>query len=346
MKIAMNGEYLVEALADLGEIVVSYLDGTDNAGIEAAVRASCANNHWFTENNVRAALRAVAETMLDAQKLSNWLKPYPANAENPRRVGLIQAGNIPMVGFHDLLSVLASGNIATVKPSSKDKHLAKTLCGILASRFPALKERIVFSEVLPQNIDMAIAVGSNNSARYFRADYGHLPLLIRKNRYSAAVLDGNETNEELEALGNDIFSYFGLGCRNVSNIFLPADFDLALLLQSMSKHSEITEHREYRDCYRYQRAVAQLSGDDYIDSGFVILRERPLSFPSIATLNFAKYGDRNEVKALLASRENEIQCIVGHANYIGKSVPFGQTQRPELNDFADGIDTVRWINEN
>ena len=342
----MNGGRLAEALVHLGETIVSYLDGADNAELEAAVRASCTDNYWFTENNIRAALRAIAETMLDARRLNDWLNRYPFNTNDPRTIGLIPAGNIPLVGFHDLLSVLASGNIAMVKPSSKDKHLAKTLFGTLANRFPSLRERIVFTEVLPHNLDMMIATGSNNSARYFRANYGHLPLLIRKNRYSVAVLDGNETNEELEALGDDIFSYFGLGCRNVSNLFLPADFDPAVLLQSMHKHSETMEHRGYSDCYRYQRAVSELSDEEYLCNGFVIMKERPLSFSSIATLNFTKYENENEVQTLLSGHENEIQCIVGHGDYLGKSVPFGQTQRPELSDFADGIDTVQWINDN
>ncbi|MDR1129416.1 MAG: aldehyde dehydrogenase, partial [Prevotellaceae bacterium] len=245
--------YIVDALSFLGETVRDFLDGkSGNPEIERATASSCEDNYWFTEENILKALDAIAGRMLDGKRLNDWTSRYSFNSSGLYRTGLIMAGNIPLVGFHDFLSVLLAGNIAVIKPSSKDKYLIKTLCGILSDKFPPLAERIVFTDAKPQNISAVIATGSNNSARYFRAEYRNIPLLARKNRYSIAVLDGTETGCELEALGDDIFSYFGLGCRNVSNIFVPENYDWSLFIRSMEKYSHVMNHQGYNDCFRYQ----------------------------------------------------------------------------------------------
>jgi hypothetical protein len=282
--------------------------------------------------------------MLDAKKLNDWVKPYSFN-RFPKRTGLIMAGNIPAVGFHDFLSALVSGNIAVIKPSSKDKYLIQTLSKILMEKFPALSERIVFTEAKPQNLNAVIATGSNNSARYFHAEYKDIPQLIRKNRYSPAILDGNETPSETEALGDDIFSYFGLGCRNVSNIFVPENYDWNLFFDSIKNYSYIMEHQGYNHCFRYQKAISELSGDDYLTNGFVIVRKNNLTFSSIATVNYMEYSDIEQVKTFLSAHNDNIQCLVSKTTYLENPVPFGDTQKPELSDYADGVDTIAWLSE-
>ncbi|MDR2027242.1 MAG: hypothetical protein LBQ01_06775, partial [Prevotellaceae bacterium] len=294
-------KYIIDALVCLGKTVTDFIGGKDrNPAIAKAIESSCIDNYWFTEENILRALDALATEMLDAGKLNEWINRYPPDNRNPQRTGLIMAGNIPLVNFHDFLSILLSGNIAVIKPSSKDRYLIKTLCGILSDRFPSLSERIVFTDAKPQDIRAVIATGSNNSARYFRAEYRNIPLLERKNRYSLAVLDGNESSRELEDLGDDIFSYFGLGCRNVSNMFVPKNYDWTVFFNSMKKYSHVLNHPGYNDCFRYQKALSELSGEKYLTDGFVIIRENNLTFSSIAAINYKVYENTEQVKTFLS----------------------------------------------
>ncbi|MDR3245827.1 MAG: hypothetical protein LBT50_05275 [Prevotellaceae bacterium] len=336
---------IITALSGLGEIISSFLNGENNPEIEKAIDCSCADNYWFTKENVRRALDAIASKMLDNKKLRDWVTPYPFNRSNSGKIGLIMAGNIPAVGFHDFLSILLSGNIAVIKPSSKDKYLIKTICRILTDKFPALSGRIIFTEAKPQNINAIIATGSNNSSRYFRAEYKDIPSLVRKNRYSLSILEGNETPSETEALGDDIFSYFGLGCRNVSNIFVPRNYDWNLFFDSMKKYSDISNHQGYSDCFRYQKAISELSGENYLTNGFVIIRKNILTFSSIAAINYTEYENIEQVKTFVTGQKDRIQCVVSKTAYIENSIPFGQTQKPELTDYADDIDTMNFIAE-
>jgi hypothetical protein len=339
----IDREYIVNAFSGLAEIIAAFLnENEDNPAIEKAIDCSCLDNYWFTKKNIRRALNAISE-MLDNKKLHNWISQYSFDNGGMQKIGLIMAGNIPLVGFHDLLSVLLSGNIAVIKPSSKDKYLIKTLCGILSDKFPFMMERVVFTDTKPKNINAVIATGSNNSARYFQAEYKDIPLLSRKNRYSAAVLDGNETFCELEALGDDIFSYFGLGCRNVSNIFVPENYDWSRFFKAMEKYSEVMNHQGYNDCFRYQKAISELSGENYRTNGFVIIRKNNPTFSSIATINYTVYENIEQVKTLLAEQNDKIQCVVSKTACIKNPVYFGYTQKPELSDYADGVDTINFL---
>ncbi|MDR1584022.1 MAG: hypothetical protein LBS55_12350 [Prevotellaceae bacterium] len=337
-------EYIVKALSSLGEVIMAFLNGKENnPALEKAIDCSCNDNYWFTKENILRALDAIVNKMLDNKKLNDWVSRYPFDAYGIQNIGLIMAGNIPLVGFHDLLSVLLSGNVAVIKPSSKDKYLIKTLCGILSDKFPVLSERIVFTEVKPQNVNAVIATGSNNSARYFRAEYKDIPLLSRKNRYSLAVLDGNETNCELEALGDDIFSYFGLGCRNVSNIFVPKNYDWNMFFAAMEKYSDVIKHQGYNDCFRYQKALSDLAEENYLSNGFVIIRKNNPAFSSIASINYTTYKDIEQVKAFLVEQKEQIQCVVSKIACTENPTPFGYTQKPELTDYADGVNTMNFI---
>jgi hypothetical protein len=344
----MEREYIVNAFAVLGENISAFLNDSDNSrAIEMAVDCSCHDNYWFTRENILRALNAIAGKMLDGKKMRDWINRYSFDDDYAmRKIGLIMAGNIPLVGFHDLMSVLLSGNIAVIKPSSKDKYLMKTLCGILSDKFPFLTERVVFTDAKPQDISAVIATGSNNSARYFRSEYKDLPLLSRKNRYSAAVLNGDETCGELEALGDDIFSYFGLGCRNVSNIFVPENYDWKMFFKAIEKYSDVMRHQGYNDCFRYQRAISELSGDDYLTNGFVIIRKGYPAFSSIATINYSVYDNVGQVKTFLAEQSGKIQCVVSKIACTENPVHFGETQQPELTDYADGVDIMNYIIKN
>jgi hypothetical protein len=338
-------KYIVHALSCLGKTVTGFLDGSsDSPAIEKAIEQSCTDNYWFTETTVSRSLAAVADKMLDGEKMDKWLSPYSFDASGTQRTGLIMAGNIPLAGFHDLLSVLLAGNTAVIKPSSKDRRLIKALCGILSDRFPDLAERIVFTDSAPQNIHAVIATGSNNSARYFRAEYRDIPLLSRKNRYSIAILDGNESRSELEALGDDIFSYFGLGCRNVSNIFVPENYDWNTFLEAMEKYSDVMSHQGYSDCYRYQKALSGLADENCLTCGFMIIRRNSPAFSSIAAINYEEYENIEQVKAFLAAQNDKIQCIVSKTACTENAIPFGNAQKPELHDYADGIDTIQFLN--
>jgi hypothetical protein len=342
----IDREYIVNAFSCLGETIGDFLNGKNgNPDIEKAIERSCSDNYWFTEENILKALNAISSKMLNNKKLNNWIRHYSFDNSGRHKTGLIMAGNIPLVGFHDFLSVLLSGSTAVIKPSSKDKYLIKTLCKILLDKFPALAKRIVFTDTKPQGIDVVIATGSNNSARYFRAEYKDIPLLTRKNRYSIAVLDGSETCSELEALGDDMFSYFGLGCRNVSNIFVPKNYDWNLFFRSMEKYSHVADHRGYNDCFRYQKALSELSGENYMTNGFVIIRENNIAFSSVAVINYEVYEDIEQVKTFIVNQKDQIQCVVSKTECIENPILFGQTQLPEPTDYADGIDTVDFLLE-
>jgi hypothetical protein len=337
-------EHIVDAFAGLGEIISGFVDGKqNNPAIEKAIDRSCLENSWFTKENIRRALEAIAGKMLDGKKLRDWISRYAFVDCHAQKIGLIMAGNIPLAGFHDLICVLISGNIAVIKPSSKDRYLIKTLCGILSDNWRSLEERIVFTDTKPQNINAMIATGTNNSARYFRAEYKDIPLLLRKNRYSIAVLDGNENYRELEALGDDIFSYFGLGCRNVSNILVPENYDWNMFFDAIEKYADVMNHQGYNNCFRYQKAISELSGENYLANGFIIIRKNNPAFSNIAAINYTVYDDIERVKTFLGEQNDKIQCVVSGTACTENPVYFGNTQKPELTDYADGVDTMKLV---
>jgi hypothetical protein len=337
-------ELIIDAMTWLGELVADFIGRkTGNTALETAIVCSCRDNYWFTPDNILQSFDALVTAMLNRRKLNEWISRYPFNDHCPQRIGLIMAGNIPLVNFHDLLSVLVSGDIAVVKPSSKDEHLIRTLCGILSAQYPLFNERIIFSDTISHDVQAVIATGSNNSSRYFRAEYRTIPSLIRNNRYSLAILDGNETASELDALADDIFRYFGLGCRNVSNMFIPKDYDWTMFFDSIARYSCVMNHEGYRDCYRYRKALSELSGDDYLDGGTIIIRRHRLTFSSVATINYEIYDDIDHINAFISSQRDDIQCTVSRLAVIKHSILFGQTQRPELTDYPDGIDTMKFL---
>ncbi|MBN1107556.1 MAG: aldehyde dehydrogenase [Bacteroidales bacterium] len=296
-------------------------------------------NPWFTPGNVIMALTAIAGE-LTTVNLEKWTKPYPDLRETkiPARIAVIMAGNIPLVGFHDFLSVLISGNIAVVKKSSKDPDLIMLIRDLLVEADPGISRLINITEGVLPDFDAVIATGSDNTSRYFEQYFGKYPHIIRKNRNSIAILDGTETKEDLEALGSDVFSYFGLGCRSVSKMYVPADFDLPTLAAAWNKYADIINHSKYASNYDYYKAVYLVNRDRFTDTGFVLLKEdRSLASP-VAVLHYELYRPGETPLKDIQLLKDKIQCIAGRDH-----IPFGSSQSPALWDYADGVDTLDFL---
>ncbi|MGV3638480.1 MAG: acyl-CoA reductase, partial [Flavobacteriales bacterium] len=304
------------------------------------VQSASLANLWFTEANVRHAFAAWSGS-LTAASLQNWLDDYPQlrqPREKVRTIGLVLAGNIPLVGLHDVLCVWLSGHRARVKCSSQDPALVPALYAVLDKFLPGTLDRIQFMTGTMGEVDAVIATGSNNTARYFEHYFGHLPRIVRKSRVSVAVLDGSETPEELAGLGEDIFRYFGLGCRNVAKLFVPQDFILDRYFEAIYPWNDIVNHNKYGNNYDYTRALWLLDGVQFLENGFTLLKEDSALASPVSAVFYERYATREEVVNKLAAAGEGIQCVVGHG-YL----PFGTTQAPGLADYADGVDTLKFL---
>lgn len=306
------------------------------------IQLSQSHNNWFTPENVFFAIQSWAEALTD-ENLSTWLSNYTFENTAPKKIGLVLAGNIPLVGFHDFLCVLISGNHALIKTSSNDQHLIKFLANYLIALDERLKERITFIEGKLEGFDAVIATGSNNTARYFEYYFGSKPNIIRKNRNSVAVLTGNESQEELEALGEDIFRYFGLGCRNVSKLFVPKNYNFDAFFKGMFVHKDIIEYEKYANNYDYNKAVYLMSLFQILDNGFMTIKEDTNYASPISSVFYEYYESLEDVKKRLEADQELIQCVVSNG-VIEHSFPFGQAQHPKLWDYADNIDTLHFLN--
>ncbi|WP_405415010.1 acyl-CoA reductase [Maribacter sp. Asnod1-A12] len=298
-------------------------------------------NGWFSEENCIHAFQEWGNA-LTKENIESWLKNYKLEANQKKVVALIMAGNIPLVGFHDLLCVLITGNKALVKLSSNDQKLIPLLIDYLIEIEPLFKDRVIFTKEKLENYDAVIATGSNNTARYFEYYFSKKPNIIRKNRNSVAVLTGNETTEELTALGEDIFRYFGLGCRSVSKIYIPKDYNINTFFKAMFPYGDIINHNKYANNYDYNKAVYLMSEFKILDNGFLILKEEESFGSPIASLFYEHYEDISTLKKYLNKEKDKIQCIVS-SGVIDGEISFGQTQKPSLHDYADGIDTVDFL---
>lgn len=297
-------------------------------------------NGWFTLDNVLYACEGWAK-LLSEDNLTQWTTKY-RNISEQKTIAIIMAGNIPLVGFHDFLSALICGHKVLVKQSSNDKHLLPLLAKYLEHVDPYFKTIIEFTEERLEGFDAVIATGSNNTARYFDHYFGKYPSVIRKNRNSVAVLTGKESKEELEGLADDIFRYFGLGCRSVSKIFVPKNYDFDLIFGAVYKYQEIINNAKYANNYDYNKAVYLMSLFDLLENGFLMLKEDTSYASPIASLFYEYYDSSDILKDRLSSDKEQIQCIVAN-NFIPSEVKFGQTQCPGLEDYADGIDTLEFL---
>jgi len=328
----MNLQDRVEAFKKLGEKIKAL----SKEDIDLLAERAGQSNAWFTRESVKNALEGIS-FMLEDEKLKKWTSDYSLSEKLPKIVGIVMAGNIPLVGFHDLLCVLISGHFAAIKPSSDDQFLTSTLVDWILKIEPRLKKNIEIRERL-NNTDAVIATGSDNTARYFEYYFKDIPHVIRKNRTSVAVLDGNESGDEIRDLGVDIFSYFGLGCRNVSKIFTPKGFDLKECFPHFETFNSIIHHHKYRNNYDYHKSIYLVNKTSHLDTGFLLTVSTDDLVSPISVLYHQEYDSAETLKKVLKSNEEKIQCIVGHG-YL----PLGSAQSPELWDYADNMDTMEFL---
>lgn len=328
----MNVQQRVEILVQLG----AYISAQDPQWEDAKRRAE-QFNHWFTPAFTSMAANSIATAFLQKEKLEQWVAHYHVDDNlQPKTVGIIMAGNIPLVGFHDFLCVFISGHKQVCKLSSKDDILLKHLVEKMIEWNPSVANHVRFDTML-KDCDAYIATGSNNSARYFDYYFGRYPSVIRRNRTSVAVLTGNETTEQLSLLADDVMTYFGLGCRNVTQIYTPADYDFVPLLTALKKYSWMFDHHKYRNNYDYQLAIYLMNNRHYMTNDCIVLVENSNPFSPIGTLHYSFYENLSELTAQLKTND-QIQAIVG-----ANGLAFGQAQQPSLMDYADGVDVMEFL---
>jgi hypothetical protein len=334
----LNSEKLIIALKKLSNFMIEPSEAFKNLILSASN-----SNAWFTAEEVERALSSLHK-MLNQQDLETWFKDIQIS-ETPKKVGLILAGNIPMVGFHDVIAVLATGNIALIKLSSADDKLVPALLAELIKIEPLLSDRIIYVERL-KDFDAVIATGSNNTSRYFDYYFGKGPNIIRKNRNSVAVINGDETEEELALLGHDIFDYFGLGCRNVSKLYIPEDYDIKNFFEPIEGFATIINHFKYNNNYDYNKSIYLVNLKHHYDNGFLLLTEGESLSSPLAVLYYETYANTEQIEELLNDKATDIQCVVSKAALKLKSpvLGFGQSQSPKLWDYADNVNTIEFLN--
>ena len=341
----MNREKQISGLAQLGFYINRFLEVKPENYNEidekfvALLRKSEIENSWFTQESQRFALKQWAD-LLTEENLNHWLSKYKPS-HNSKKVGLILAGNIPMVGFHDVISVILSQHIALIKLSSKDR----TILPFLLNKWQEFSEaelQYEFVEKL-QDFDAVIATGSNNTARYLEYYFKDHLSIIRKNRTSIAVLKGDETPEELQLLAEDIFRYYGLGCRNVTRLFIPQDFVIDGLFENFLNFKEIINHNKYANNYEYNRAIYLLNQERFWDNNFVMLKEDEALFSPLSVINFTRYKNIDEVKSFINENEENIQAIVAKPELGLDSIALGEAQNPDLETYADHVDTMQFL---
>lgn len=343
----------LQAFVKLGEFFQRFYESHQNGNeiqendivwfqeFEEKITLAKHQNGWFSKEYILFGITNWS-TLLTNEKLTAWMSSYSMNSTSPKTVALIMAGNIPLVGFHDFLCVLLSGHKPLIKLSSNDTALFPFIARYLVHLEPGLKEEIHFVEGRLENFDAVIATGSNNTSRYFEHYFGNKPHIIRKNRNSVAVLHGGETHEQLEALSEDIFCYYGLGCRSVSKLFVPKDYDFDAFFKAMYKHHPIINQVKYANNYDYNKAVYLMSGFNILDNGFMMLKEDENYGSPIATIFYEPYDSLPSLHQKIETDKAQLQCIVSQGIHKDE-VPFGQTQHPKLDDYADDVDTIQFL---
>ena len=295
-------------------------------------------NPWFIPEFITLSIQNITEKFLNEGDLREWTKHYsiPETNENPKNIGLVMAGNIPLVGFHDFLCCFITGNKISVKASSKDSVLIKFIVAEMIQWEPEISSLVLFAENL-KGCDAYIATGSNNTSRYFEYYFGKYPNIIRKNRTSVAILDGSENPAELEDLSDDIQLYFGLGCRNITKIYVPENYDFLPLLNALRKYEHYMDFHKYKHNYDYHLAILIMSNRYYMNNDSIILTENIAAYSPVSQIHYEKYADKQLILDSLKGNE-EIQCVVGHGQ-----IAFGEAQAPGLFDYADSVDTMRFL---
>lgn len=309
---------------------------------EPVLQQAYFQNRWFEEAQVRKAIAQWRNSLAD-QEVTTWLQRYtwPQEIHN-KHLGVIMAGNVPFVGLHDLMVGVLTGYRVSAKLASDDAILPKALLAKAAEFDGVWQRQITFAEQL-KSLEVAIATGSNNSARYFSAYFKHIPHVIRNHRNGLAVLNGQETTEDFIALGRDVFDYYGLGCRNITHLLLPQGYDFTPLFQCWDAHyAHIQDHNKYINNYQYHRAMLLMNLDPHIDTGYVIAKENEALYAPVGMLHYSYYNDASEIAPKLTAWESQLQCVVSNIEGIG-AMAFGQAQCTMLGDYADGVDTAQWL---
>jgi hypothetical protein len=327
----MTLQQRIELLIKLGE----YMQNNGQEWVAVKQQANRANP-WFVPEFIEMASENIVSSYLQKDNLENWVRIYDVPTENsaPLNVGIVMAGNIPMVGFHDMLCIFITGHKQVIKLSSKDNLLIKHLVSLMSSWEPEVDNYISFAENL-KGCAAYIATGSNNSSRYFDYYFGKYPHIIRKNRTSVAVIDGTETSNELEELADDIQTYFGLGCRNVTKLYVPENYNFERLLKALNKYEYYEDFHKYKHNYDYQLALLMMGKKFYMTNGSIILSENASLFTAVSQVNYEYYNSNKELESL--QNNDNIQCIIGHTG-----IAFGRAQKPSLQDYADGVDTMKF----
>src|SRR5215210_1034695 len=327
----MTLQQRIELLIKLGE----YMQNNGQEWPAVKQQASRANP-WFVPEFIEMASENIVSSYLQKDDLEKWVRIYDVPTENsaPLNVGIVMAGNIPMVGFHDMLCIFITGHKQVIKLSSKDNLLIKHLVSLMSSWEPEVDNYISFAENL-KGCAAYIATGSNNSSRYFDYYFGKYPHIIRKNRTSVAVIDGTETSNELEELADDIQTYFGLGCRNVTKLYVPENYNFERLLHALNKYNYYEDFHKYKRNYDYQLALLMMGKKFYMTNGSILLSENASLFTAVSQVNYEYYNSKKDLESL--QNDENIQCIIGHT-----AITFGRAQKPSLQDYADGVDTMKF----
>ncbi len=327
----------IKAFSHIGKYILA-----KDEQLTQAVKLSVLKNRWFTEDNVWLSLEAITKAFLDASKLHQFASNYTIS-DQQKAIGLVLAGNIPCVGFHDILCVILSGNLAKIKLSDKDAILIPLLLKQGELAYPGFEQSFQIVERL-KDFDAVIATGSNNASLYFDQYFGKYPHIFRKNRNAVAVLSGEESETELDNLAIDIFQYFGLGCRNVSKLYLPEGYDISKLMEHLDRNKNLANHNKYRNNYDYTLALWLLNKVEFLQNSCLLLKEDPMIPSRIATVHYEYYTDIKELNRHLIEKDQEIQCIVSsHAELGVDYFAFGEAQKPAINDYADGVDTMQFL---
>jgi len=335
---SLTANKLINALKTVGQLMIHL-----NPELLAIIESAQHHNAWFTPVEVKKSLSSLGK-MLNEAELEQWFSTITITS-SPKKVGLILAGNIPLVGFHDILCVIATGNIALIKLSSSDDKLVPAIIAQLIAIEPSIAEHIQYVERL-KDFDAIIATGSNNSSRYFDYYFGKVPHIIRKNRNSVAVLSGNETPAEIEALGHDIFDYFGLGCRNVSKIYVPTGYQIKNFFEPLEKYQPIINHFKYNNNYDYNKSIYLVNSVKHLDNGFLLVKEDTAIASPLGVLFYEEYNSISELENLLQKESENIQCVISHLdlNLNKPKIAFGEGQYPKLWDYADEVNTIEFLN--
>jgi len=335
----MNYSQRVEVLTCLGDIF-RHVDENHPVLFKAHTE-----NAWFTIPNQMRAIKQWSE-VLEVNQIENWLKKYDLpNESSEKTVAIVMAGNIPLVGLHDLICVLAAGFKVLVKPSSDDAVLMEWVITCLKQKFASLDARIqVIKDKKLEGFDAVIATGSNNSFRYFEYYFKDKASLLRKNRNSIAILAGDESETELDLLADDILTYFGMGCRNVSKVLIPEGFDIKLLIHKLEKYNDYIHHHKFANNYTYHKAIFLMNFNEHLDAGFLIIKQDPKIAAPIGVLFYDFYKNMEEVESLILEKKDELQCIVSKLA-LKDAIPYGSSQKPSLETYADGEDTLMFLSK-